>query len=804
MSLRYSLASIALALATVLAAQTQQTLKGTLTDAQSELPLIGATVEVLGVEDGPEGARLGTTTDLDGRYALTVPVGTHTVRASYLGYAAATVPNVRVVAGKEAVLDLPLTESVAELGEVVVTADQRSVGEPVNELAAVSARAVDVAQVNRFAGGRSDISRLASNFAGVATADDSRNDIVVRGNSPTGLLWQLEGVPIPNPNHFSTLGTTGGPVSALNPNLLATSDFLTSAFPAEYGNALSGVFDLSLRRGNRDRYEYTAQIGSFSGVEVMAEGPVNNSGGSFVAGFRNSFVGLASELGIPVGTNATPDYRDLTFKVDLPTERAGNFSVFGIGGTSRIDFIGAELDTTDLFADPAEDAFPRSRFGVLGARHNLIVGDAAYVRTTLAASYAGNRYTQFNTVEGVGRLQFTDVRDDNLTLSLKSYYNRKLSARATLRAGLQLDRTTTDSRVVNRDENPDRDDDGIPDLAVERDFDDAFALAQAYAQGKYRFSGSVTASLGLHALYSELADQISLEPRASLAYAPADDWDLTLGYGLHSQQAPLPVLFAREELPDGTVRDNAGLGLTRSHQTVLAVEHRPAPGWRLRSEAYAQWLFDVPVEPAPSTYSTLNVGADFVFPLRTALVNEGTGTNVGVELTAERQLAGGFYALATGSLYRSRYEGSDGVERPTAFDNGYVANVLGGREWAFGKADGAGARNKAFTVDVKLTAAGGRPFTPVDLAASREAGFEVRDEARAFSESIDDYFRADVRFGLRVDSRRRRLSHTFFLDLQNVSNNDNVFAQRYNATTGNVGTVYQSGFFPDILYRVQF
>lgn len=795
-----SLLAICFALSTTsMLAQNTQTLKGTILDAQSEVPLIGATVRVLDVESVN-----GTVTDLDGRYSLTLPLGTHIVTVNYLGYGQATVPNVRLVAGKETVLDLSLTEEINALEEVVVSAKTSRAGEPVNELAAVSVRAIDVEQVNRFAGGRSDISRLASNFAGVATADDSRNDIVVRGNSPTGLLWQLEGIPIPNPNHFSTLGTTGGPVSALNPNLLATSDFLTSAFPAEYGNATSGVFDLKLRRGNRDRFEYTAQLGTFSGLEVMAEGPVGKKGGSFVAGFRNSFVQFAETIGIPVGTNATPDYRDLTFKMDLPTKKVGTFSIFGIGGTSRIDFIGAELDSTDLFADPAEDAYPRSRFGVLGVRHNLLVGKDAYIRTTVAGTHSGGEYTQFNTVEGFGRIQFVGVEDRTNVLSLKSYYNRKFNARTTLRAGLQVDNTTVESLVTNREENPDLDGDGLPDLRTNRDFGDDFTVSQAFGQVKHRFSESVTASIGAHLLHFGLNDAISLEPRASFTYIPVKKWTLSLGYGLHSQQAPLPILLAEETLEGQPTRDNRDLALTRSHQGVFGVEFLPAPRWRVKTEAYAQYLFDVPIEQISSSYSTLNVGADFVFPNRVDLVNEGTGTNVGVELTVERQLSAGFYALATGSVFQSRYKGSDGIERPTAFDNGWVTNMLVGREWPFGKTEAGKAKPMSFTMDAKLTAAGGRPITPVDLAASQAAGFGVFDETRAYSLNIDDYFRADLRFGVKINSKKRRLSQTFFLDLQNLTNKENVFAQRYNSQTGNVGTVYQSGFFPDILYRVQF
>ncbi len=139
-------------------------------------------------------------------------------------------------------------------------------------------------EVTRYAGGRNDPARLASNFAGVSSTNDSRNDIVVRGNSPTAVLWRMEGIPIPNLNHFTTLGTTGGPVSALNTNALKNSDFYTGAFAAEYGNASGAVFDLSLRTGNKDKVEKTLQLNMFSGLEAMIEGPLKQkkNGSSFL------------------------------------------------------------------------------------------------------------------------------------------------------------------------------------------------------------------------------------------------------------------------------------------------------------------------------------------------------------------------------------------------------------------------------------------------------------------------------------------------------------------------------------------
>ncbi|MCB0789175.1 MAG: TonB-dependent receptor, partial [Flavobacteriales bacterium] len=220
-----------------LLAQTQ-VVKGTVKDADSGLPLPGVNIVLTGSDPF-----LGTTTDLDGLFRLEgVPVGRQQFAVSFIGYEPLTIPNVLVTAGKEVVLDIALESSVEQLKEFEVT-NTTSKDRPNNELAKVSARTFSLEEVTRYSGGRNDVARLATNFAGVSGANDSRNDIVVRGNSPTGLLWRVEGLPIGTTNHFSTLGTTGGPVSALNTNLLRSSDFLTGAFPAEYGNANAAVFD---------------------------------------------------------------------------------------------------------------------------------------------------------------------------------------------------------------------------------------------------------------------------------------------------------------------------------------------------------------------------------------------------------------------------------------------------------------------------------------------------------------------------------------------------------------------------------
>ena len=776
-----------------------QVVKGTIIDKQSEIPLIGATIEFINDENS-----LGTVTDIDGTFRLEkVPIGRHAFRISYLGYESTTLPNIVVTAGKQVILNIGLEESIETLNEVVVRADVEK-DKAQNEMATVSARTFSVEEVGRFSGGRSDVARLAGNFAGVSTANDSRNDIVIRGNSPTGVLWRLEGIPIPSPNHFATFGTTGGPVSALNPSLLRNSDFLTSAFPAEYGNALAGVFDLGMRSGNRDKHEFMLQMGAFSGLEGLAEGPISKEkNSSYVVAARYAFTSLFGIGG--GGTTATPNYRDIAFKVDLGNGKAGKFSIFGIGGSSDIDFLHDGIAEGDLFSAKDEDLFATSMFGVLGLRHNLLFKNDSYLRTVIIGTHAGNTFSidrYYNLDEESEFNVRTNIGDDKENrISLSSYYNKKFNARLTLRTGLVLENFFFDLQQDGNNFGPDTDGDGINELITIYNFKNNAYIAQPFAQARYRINSKLTFNAGVHGQYLSLNDNFVVEPRMAFNFNVSDNQTINLGYGLHHQNSPIPIMLAEKTDVNGNISlPNQDLKFTRSNQFVLGYDYKFAANWRAKVETYYQLIDNVPVDPIPSSFSALNIGADFGFPSgKTDLTNDGTGYNTGVELTIEKFFSEGFYSLITASFFDSKYKGSDDVERNTAFNNGYVLNVLGGKEWALGKSG-----RTSIHLDTKLTTAGGRYFTPIDLEASQFAQVQVLQRDKAFSKRYDGYFRWDVKFGFKLNSKKRKLSQQWSFDLQNVTNEKNIFNQSYNRQTNEVNETYQIGFFPDFLYRLEF
>lgn len=784
-----SLLITGLALTGAYAQERTQTVRGRIVDTQSEFPLTGVNVTVLGSDP-----LVGTASDVEGYFKLTdVPIGRQTLQVTFLGYGERTIPNVMVTTGKEVVLNLSLEEKVLMIDEVVVTADAEKTTTN-NELTTVSSRSFNLEETGRYAGSRNDPARMAANFAGVAANNDDRNDIVIRGNSPSGLLWRLDGINIPNPSHYGSLSATGGPVSMLNYNVLDKSDFLTAAFPAEYGNAIAGVFDLQLRNGNSEKREYLGQIG-FNGVELGAEGPFSkNSRASYIANYRYSTLGAFDALGLNIGTgSAVPQYQDLTFKVNVPTKNAGRFTLFGIGGNSSINLLGSEEDLEEgednLYGSENENSYLTYATGIVGLSHLYYFNPSTYYKLSLAASRQENSFRGDSlSIEDRSVIPQESADFVNGKYSANLMINKKFSARNTVSGGVILDLYDFDlenARLVPGDERTIRSSDGQS------------LLTQAYAQWQHRFNDRLTLNSGLNFQYFAISDSRALGPRLGLSYELNDRQTLGLGYGYHSQIQPLEVYFTRSVLADGTaVESNQDLDFVNSQHFVASYDHSLTGSLRLKVEAYYQRITNVAVERTPSSFSMLNAGADFAPVDEDFLVNNGTGRNYGLELTLERFYSNGYYFLLTTSLFDAKYEGSDGVQRSTAFDGGYIANLLGGKEFKIGRKD------NTLNVDVKLTASGGNRYTPVDFERSATLGYEVRQGERAFSEALDDYLRADLKISYRINAKR--VTHEFGVDLQNVTNNQNEFARIYNPRTNSVQTQYQMGFFPVPQYRILF
>lgn len=762
-----------------------QTVKGVAVDKNIKTPLVGATVVLL---DPQNGAVLqGAMTDADGRFRLNnVPVGRQTIRVSYLGYKEAVLSNLVVNSGKELELNVELEESVLESKEVVIRARAEK-DKPLNEFSTVSARTFSVEETQRYAAAVNDPARMASSFAGVVIGSDGNNTIVIRGNAPNGLLWRMEGVDIPNPNHFSAVGSSGGGISILSAQLLANSDFMTGAFAAEYGNALSGVFDLRLRKGNSEKFEGTLQAGVL-GLDAAVEGPfrIGKQTGSFLVNYRYSTLSLLSRMGVNIGDGQT-DFQDLSFNVWMPAGKAGTFTLFGMGGLSSQEIPG--ITDSIRWQEEFWKKYPNTYLantGIVGLTHSKIWGSNTYVKTIAAFSGMKNGFQldEYQPDYSARRIQDQDFSQTKWTVS--SVLNHKFNARNVLRAGVYIN-------VLNFDFAQYEWDDDFEFLRKELDNSGRTTTVNAFAQWQFRPTDRLTLNAGLHSFHVPLNAQQSVEPRAALKYAFSPRQSISLGYGLHSQMQPLGVYYVQDS--DG--RDlNPDLDLTRAHHFVLSFDQSLPGNMRFKAETYYQSIFDAPVSrEAGNTFSMLNNVDGFVYE---PLINNGLGRNYGLELTVEKFLTRGLYFLLSSSTYKSEYRDNAGVWRSSRFDGRFANTLTAGKEWTLERR----GKNRVLGFNLKLVQMGGLRSTPIDLEASRQAGEAVYDLSRAYSDQMPGYFRLDV--GFRLKRNYERLTTTLSLDIQNTTNRKNVFDRFYDPEKEEIKYFYQTPLIPVLSYRVEF
>lgn len=763
-----------------------QTVRGVVLDKSVKTPLIGATITVL--SEQKEGTSSGAVTDVEGNFRLAaIPVGKLTLRVTYLGYKEQTLHNITVNSGKEVFLTIEMEEDLLQVKEVEIRAkvDKQK---PLNELATVSARTFSVEETQRFAAAVNDPARMAASFAGVVMRGDGNNTINIRGNSSNGLVWRMEGVEIPNPNHFSSLGSSGGGISVLSAQVLSNSDFLTGAFPAEYGNALSGVFDLRLRKGNTEKREYTLQAGVL-GLDFATEGPlrIRNKTGSYLVNYRYSTLSLVAKLGVPLG-DAVTNFQDLSFNCWMPAGKAGTFTLFGMGGLSlqtqegKADSLAWEKDLYSQY----QGKFGANT-GVIGLTHSIILGNNTYLKTVIAASGTDNVDNGFLYQKDYSLRKEWEERHLQNKITVSSVLNHKWNARHLLRTGAWVSSLNYDLSQANLDATSEQ-------LVQQVKTTGTTQTLNTFAQWQYRISPKMTLNTGLHGSMLFLNDTWSVEPRSSVKYAFSDKQSVSFGYGLHSQMQPIGVYFVQNPLNNSLLNKN--LGVTRSHHYVLSFDQSLPGNLHLKTEAYYQDMRHVPVSAQGATsFSMLNLLEDFPYE---TLENTGRGRNYGLELTFEKYLTNGLYFLLASSWYEAKYKGSDQIWRNTRFNGKYANSLSAGKEWDWNRKN----KVRTFAINLKLIQTGGLRDTPIDLVASRQQEKTVYDESRAFELQMPAYFRLDT--GVRLKRNYKALTTILSLDLQNATNRRNVFGKYYDTQTFEVKYYYQAPLIPILSYKVEF
>lgn len=767
-----------------------QTVRGRVIDAYSEGPIPFAKLYLMSKSD-----TLKTRSDQEGYFRFTeVKIGRYNLLTTFNGYAPNFKANIEITATKEVIFEVYLLEDLQEVEGVEIVGKNKN--EVNNELATVSARNFSVQEAQRYAGSLNDVARMAQNFAGVQGADDSRNDIIVRGNSPTGVLFRMEGMDIPNPNHFARFGTTGGSISMLNNNVLANSDFFTGAFPAEYGNALAGVFDLKLRHGNNEKHEFMGQIG-FNGLEAMAEGPISmKNKSSYLVNFRYSTLEVFDLIGVSFGTTALPKYQDGSFKLRFPTKN-GVTQVFGLGGLSTINLLAKDLsEEGSIFGFSGNDVYFTSNTGLVGVSHKRRINENSFfeIMTGIQSAYNSVENDTLNeNFENVFRIYTSNVINTKQSTALN--YQNKVSNKHLIKIGMINDVYFLDLQDTLWNSE-------LQEYRPLQSFDGTALLTRAHIQHRFRVTENLTLVSGVYGQFLNLANQFSIEPRVGATQKLRKGQSISLGYGLHSQMAPLEVYFRQVRTESGIdYSPNRNLDFTKSHHLILGYSKAFKKGYNIKTEVYGQYLFDVPIERS-SKYSLLNFGNSFITATPDTLKNDGEGLNYGVELTVEKYLKNGIYFMFSGALFESKYKAADDKWYNTAFNTNHTLNLLGGYEWRLKPKENAKS-NSAITFDASFVWNGGARYSPILLQESIDLQSEIRDvENNNFSNAYADYLKGNFKIGYKLYGKKA--TQEWSVDIQNFTNRKNVFIQEYNQTSQSINTTFQTGLLPVVQYRVTF
>ena len=765
-----------------LAQTLNQTLKGRVLDKVSQISLPGATVIIEGTDP-----IIGGASDMDGYFRLeNVPVGRYNLVVSYIGYKSVTIPEVLVSSGKEKIISIELIETVNKLDEVVIKAYVNK-DKPLNPMASISSRSFSVEETRRYAGGLDDPSRMASSFAGVTTTHMGDNSIIVRGNAPKGVLWRLEGVDIPNPSHFSGTHIQGGGFFTIfSSQVLTNSDFYTGAFPAEYGNALAGVFDMKLRTGNKDKREHTFQFGTL-GIDLSSEGPfVKGEKATYLFNYRYATYAILANL---IPGSEMPKYQDLSFKLNFPTRKAGTFSLWGVGG---YDYI-----TKKALKDPIEWEYKEDREeqelkmipAVTGITHKIILNEKTYMHSSLSTTIYNSMFDSKWAGDDlvIRDNEFIDMKNQKYILS--TFINHKSSARHTNRTGIRNNHMLFD--VVLR-QSPDL----ISPLQEFVNESGNTGLIQTYSQSRFNLSDNFTINAGVHAQYFLLNKNYSVEPRLSLKYNINNKHSVSAGYGRHSQLEDIKIYLSKQDGPTGVTQANKNLDFSKADHFVLGYDFLINKHLRLKVEPYFQYLSNIPVIP-DSSYSLINFKQDWFF--NDSLVNKGTGTNIGIDFTLEHFLQNNYYWMITGSVFNSRYTGGDGIQRNSVYNRKYILNALYGREFFVGKRKG---KMNILSVNAKVTIMGGEYQTPYLEDESQKAKMMLYDFSRPYE--LKDPFTYYVDLTVTYTKNKPKYTGTWALQIKNLTQSATKYDYAYSYKKDKVVENYLTSIIPTISYKIEF
>lgn len=750
-----------------------QTIRGRIADIETNTGLQGAVVTILTLN-----TPLSAITDSFGEFTMEkIPVGRYKITVAHLGYKEEIIQDLLVTSGKEVVLEFLLTPSFGLL-EAAVVSNKISKELPINKSAFVSARSFSVEETSRYAGGLNDPARMVTAFAGVSGGDMQDNALTIRGNSPSSLTWRIEGVNVHAPNHFSGGKVAGGGfVTILSSQLVGDSDFFTGAFPAEYGNALGGVFDIRMRTGNNRKWEYTVNLSSI-GIDIASEGPfLRSSDASYLFNYRYSTMGLLTKTKI-VKEEQIPVFQDLSFKISLPAKGAGNFTIWGLWGKGDLK---EPFDKDSLSWKTQNDRIGFdwiNSVGSFGVNHRIYKNRTSLF-TSLSITECADKFDFERLDEAIIERPYLNIKESDRRLTFSHRITSKIGSRLELKTGFNLTSLYYNGDISSNSIINDHSTYSNVLNAKERTY-----YGEFHGGLQYTLGNNLVVNAGIHSNYFDLNRKFSIEPRAGIKWNISEDHSLSFGYGRHSRIEPLKLYF---------VEQNNDLSLTKSDHYTLSYNWLISENVRVKTELYLQNLSDAP-GIADSSYSLINYKQEYAF--RDALINNSKGRNKGIEFTLERFLNDNFYYLITTSLFRSRYQGGDGVWRNTRFDKGAIINILAGKDFPMMMS------KNILSVNIRASYSGGERIAPLNVEQSIEKKEAVFDNSRAFEARYPADVFADISVSYRVN--RGKVSSLFYAQVKNVLGTKTRRGQIFNIQANRIEEDAFTVVVPLIGYKIEF
>jgi hypothetical protein len=737
-----------------------QTLRGRVVDAVTNAPIPSASVILM--KEKTLIARQEATESFF-RFEKT-PVGRYEITAQCIGYQSIKLSNIIVESGKETVIELKLTTSTTLL-------DSFEVRSTTTEIAKIGlAQSVNMEALQRLPANFNDVARMLTTVAGVSAENDGANHIAIRGISPNALQWFLEGAEIVNPNHLSNAGTVGdratqngGGVSIFSTQVLDRADFYKGSTPTDYGNALGGAIDVRFRNGNNERRETTLGIGLI-GLDVATEGSfTKNSKASYLINYRYSTVGLLSKLGVPLGDEAS-SFQDISFKLNFPTRKLGDFAVFGMGGISENIFEHKKRVDWKTQKDSQDITF-KNRMGAVGATHSMSFNKNTSWQTVVALSaLESNRLAV-----GLSALELPvrvlDFNNIHRKFFVKTQVNRQFKANV-LSVGMVIKNEFVDSRDSYRTQ--------------------SFRGIESKSRGEgmwympfANFSGKIGSkwdySAGFRANYFSFTDKFSLEPTAMVQRKMGQNAAIQLTYSRQSQLLLPPQYFRT----NNNIYFYKNADFIKSDNVNLTFNKRFANNIQLSATAFGQFYRNIfvvePQFPPRDYWSILDGLGDF----STYGNQSGTAQSIGIEANINQNNRNGWFWQVNATIFEAEFK-EPSRTRPMGYNSKYIFNGYIGKEWTLGS-----RKNRFLGVGSRTVLRGGNWLS-----------------ASTALTQVAPYFRTDL--NVYIKRNRKNWSSTLQLDIQNATNRLNEQYYYFDNFTQKGAPQYQLGLLPNLSYRIAF